>query len=272
VQFAGEGAAMSVDVTSASNNRVYRPVGFALLFLIIATVVFVFVKTLVFDQPLNNQALRQALVAASVGVTLSCLIAWVLDLLQVVDLRAGWSKLLWAVLVASILGTSAIAYKAAITQPETNPLSVACVRPVAVDENTGKWIEPIALRTDASYKRGGYFGFLLVLRSLQTDPHGDSSFDVHYEFDDPSGKAAFMQAPYTGNASKLRADPAVLKKIDEYKRAAPDCITETDREVLVRSNLQPADGQVGPHELNIVVYDNVGGTFARATLPTRMSE
>jgi len=94
-----------------SDNRVFKLVGFVLLFVIIATIVFVFVKALVFDQPINDQALRQALLAASVGVTLSCLIAWVLDLLRIIQLKSGWCKLLRTVLVASILGSSAADYR-----------------------------------------------------------------------------------------------------------------------------------------------------------------
>jgi hypothetical protein len=254
--------------TSQSDNRAYRIVGFVLLFLIIATIVFVFVKTLVFDQPINDQALKQALVAASVGVTLSCLIAWVLDLLQIIELRPGWSKLLWGVLGTSILGSSALAYKQFV---QVDAMNVACVRAVAIEESTGKFTDPMAIINQESHKKGGVFGFIVALRNVHTDPNGDYSLDIRWEFDD-GVNAAFKQSAYSGNAKKLRADPVRRKRFEQYKKVMPECVDENMVEVLVRSNLQPTDQRTGTHQLNIEVYDNATGRFARATLPTTIVE
>jgi hypothetical protein len=253
--------------TSRSDNRVYRTVGFVLLFLIIATIVFVFVKTLVFDQPINDQALKQALVAASVGVTLSCLIAWVLDLLQVIELRSGWSKLLWGVLVASILGSSALAYKQFV---QADAMSVACIRAVSIDES-GKFADPIAIINQEIHKKGGVFGFIVTLRNVHTDPNGDYAFDIRWEFDE-GVNAAFRDSAYSGNAKKLRADPVRRKRLEQYKKVLPECVDENMVEVLVRSNLQPTDQRSGTHQLNVMVYDSATGRFARTTLPTTITE
>lgn len=247
------------------DSRIYRIIGLTLLFVIIATIVFVFVKTLVFDQPINDQALKQALTAASVGVTLSCLIAWVLDLLQVIDLRPGWSKLLWTVLVTSILTSSALAYKQFATQ--TNGMTIACVRPVAVDESTGKLQDPVVIMNQERHKKGGIFAFIVTLRNLQTDQNGDYNVDLHYEFTDATGTSAFQQVSYAGNAKRLAADPARRKRLASYKQVMPDCVDEKMIEMLVRSSLQPTDQLSGTHELNVIVYDNAGKGFARTTLP-----
>jgi hypothetical protein len=258
----------AADSVSQSDNRAYRIMGFVLLFLIIATIVFVFVKTLVFDQPINDQALKQALVAASVGVTLSCLIAWVLDLLQVIELRPGWSKLLWGVLVTSILASSAMVYKQFV---QADAMDVACVRPVAIDESSGKFTDPIAIINQERHKKGGVFGFVVTLRNVPTDPNGDYSMDIRWEFDE-GNNAAFGESAYSGNAKKLRADPARLKRLEQYKTAMPECVEADMVELLVRSNLQPTDGRDGAHQLNITVYDNATGRFARTTLPTTIIE
>jgi hypothetical protein len=251
-----------------SDDRAYRIAGFVLLFLIIATIVFVFVKTLVFDQPINDQALKQALVAASVGVTLSCLIAWVLDLLQVIELRPGWSKLLWGVLVTSILGSSALAYKQFV---QADAMNVACVRAVGIDDSTGKFTDPIAIINQEIQRKGGVSGFIVVLRNVHTDPNGDYSLDIRWEFDD-GGNAAFRQVAFSGNAKKLWADPVRLKRVEQYKKVMPECIDKNMVEMLVRSNLQPTDQRNGTHQLNVIVYDNTTGRFARTTLPTTIVE
>jgi len=239
-----------------------------LLFLIITTIVFVFVRTLIFDQPINDQALRQALVAACVGVTLSCLIAWVLDLLRVIELRAGWSKLLWGVLVTSILGSSALAYKQ-FAQADT--MNVACVRPVAIDDSTGKFADPIAVINQESYKRGKVFGFIVTLRNVHTDLNGDYSLGIRWEFDDGTN-AAFGESPYSGNAKRLRADPERLKRVEQYKKIIPECIDGDTVEVLVRTTLQPVDQRNGAHQLDVVIYDNATGRFARTMLPSMIVE
>jgi hypothetical protein len=253
-------------------NPIYRGVGFLLLFLIIAAIVFVFLKTLVFDQPINDHALRQALVAASAGVTIICLIAWVLHLLQITELRPGWAKVLWTVLVSSTLGNSVLVYKQFATE-KIDALRVVCVRPVSIDQSTGRFSDPVSVTNDEGHKRGGAFGFLLAVRNLQVDPNGDRSFNLRWEYDDDR-TAVFGEGSYSGNAKKLAKDPAARKKIEAYKKAAPDCISGEEDEVqlLVRSNIQPTDPRNGSHQLNITVYDNVAKTFALATLATKLIE
>src|ERR1700722_7193358 len=248
-----------VHSTARSDNRVYRAMGLVLLFVIIATIVFVFVKTLVFDQPINDQALKQALVAASVGVTLSCLIAWVLDLLQIIELRPGWSKLIWGVLVKSILGSSALAYKQFV---QADVMNVACVRAVAIEESTGKFIDPLAIINQEIHRKGAAFGFIVTLRNVHTDSNGDYSLDIRWEFDDGIS-ASFRESGYSANAKKLRADPARRKRVEQYKKIIPECVDDNMLEALVRTNLQPTDQKTGPHQLNIIVYDNATGRFAR---------
>src|SRR5579864_4256625 len=117
--------------SAGTEARAYRIAGLILIFLVIAAIVFVLVKTLVFDRPLNDRALQQALIAASVGVTVTCLIAWLLDVLQILELRSGWAKALWAVLVVSVLGNSALVYKRFAAQSET--VSILCFRPLVGD-------------------------------------------------------------------------------------------------------------------------------------------
>jgi hypothetical protein len=253
-----------------ADSQVYRIIGLSLLFLIIATIVFVFVKTLVFDQPINNQALKQALLAASVGVTLSCLIAWVLDLLQVIELRAGWGRLLWSVLIVSILTSSAVAYKQFATQTVT--ASVACVWPISVDQSTHKIIDPLTVKSQEVHKRGEAFAFLLAVRDLQADSNGDNHFDVRWEFDDVNNKAAFTQTSHTYNRERARTDSAALKRLENYKRVAPNCVDRGFVDVMVLTNLSPTDSRNGSFELNIVIYDNVGKSFARVPLPITLFE
>jgi hypothetical protein len=250
---------------SRPKNSIYSTLGFSMFFLILATIVFVFVKTLIFDQPINDQALRQALIAASVGVTLICLIAWVLDLLQVIDLQPGWSKALWTALIASILGSSALVYRQFSMQ--TNAVTIACVRPVAMDASNGQWIHPITAKNNEAHKRGVVFGFLAGVRNLQTDANGNYNLDLRYEFEGRANRASFADTPYSGNAEKMKSDPEHRKRIAEYMKAMPDCIDKNMVALLVRTDLAPTDQGEGVYNLDVVVFDNVGQTFARKELP-----
>jgi hypothetical protein len=250
---------------SGPKSPIYRAVGLALLFAILATIVFVFVRTLVFDQPINDQALKQALVAASVGITLSCLIAWVLDLLQIIDLQPGWSKLLWSVLIASILGSSALVYRQ--FSSATNVLTITCARPVTMDASSGRWIHPITAMNTEVHKRGAFFGFLVGVRSLQIDATGSYNLNLRYEFVDRSGKTSFSDTPYSGNAQKMGSDAEHRKRMAEYTQAMPDCMDKNMVALLVRTNLAPIDPREGIYQLDVIVYDNVGRSFARKEIP-----
>ena len=164
---------------SSEGTTGYRTAGLSLVFLVIAAIVFVFVKTLVFDRPLNDRALQQSLIAASIGVTVVCLIAWLLDLLQILELRAGWGKLLWTVLIASVLGNSALIYKRFASGSST--VAVVCFRPLVSVVSA----EPYSLRPNAVYKRSDSFAFFVSIRDLQKDSNGDDSIDFRYAFEDP---------------------------------------------------------------------------------------
>ena len=102
--------------------------------------------------------MQQSLIAASVGVTVVCLIAWLLDLLQILELRAGWGNLLWSVLIASVLGNSALIYRRFSTK--SNTVEIVCLRPL-VTVAVGK---PHILRSNSVYSRLDSFAFFVFLR------------------------------------------------------------------------------------------------------------
>ena len=261
---------------SKLNGSGYRVAGYILLFLIFATIVFVFVKTLVFDQPIRDQSLKQALIAASVGVTVSCLISWMLDLLQIIELRPGWTKLLWTVLVASILSTSALAYKDVFTTTESiEPLEVACIRPVEMNASpsTNAWVRPITTLTEGSYKRGDAFGFLLILRNVRRDQNGDANLLIRYEYTQGSMNATYLEYSYKGNLTGRGSNATHKALLEEVKRTAADCADGQNlTPLLVGSVLQPPEPGPGQHQLDVFVYDNVDRTFARATMITVTSD
>jgi hypothetical protein len=257
------------DATDNSKFNRYSAVGFTLLFLIFATIVFVFAKTLVFDQPISDESVKQALIAASVGVTVSCLISWMLDLLQIIELRPGWSKLLWTVLVASILSTSALAYKAVFVTPDT--LQIACIRPIAMNASpsTNDWIRPITAVTEEGYARGNAFGFILVLKNVKRDRNGTADLLVRYEYTEGSTRAAYLEIGYKGSLKGGGSNSNNKILLDEARKAAPDCAEGTNvTPMIIGSPLQPPDPGPGQHRLDVVVYDNVDQNFARASMVT----
>jgi hypothetical protein len=248
-----------------------RIAGLVLVFLVITAVVFVFVKTLVFDRPLNDRALQQSLVAASVGVTVVCLIAWLLDLLQILELRAGWGKFLWTVLVASVLGNSALVYKRFATQ--ANTVAIACLRPLATDTGADPMQHPYALRANTVYRRGEPFAFFVSLRDLQKDQSGDYSIDFRYAFEDHArGKSAFHEFHFAGNAEKLKTAPARQKRKDEYRAIAPECIDDNTVQAAQAMTFSLQDFPPGVYVLRTTVYDKVSASFAVADLPVQVVE
>jgi len=245
--------------------KTYRAIGLALVFVVIAAIVFVFVRTLVFDRPLNDRALQQALVAASVGVTVVCLIAWLLDLLKILELRAGWGRFLWSVLIASVLGNSALIYKRFATGAEA--ISVACLRPlVTVAENV-----PHALRGNTIYRRSDSFAFFISLRNLQKDQNGEYAIDFRYALEDrQNNRSQFLEHHFSGNAEKLKSDPQRRKRLNEYRAIAPECVDGDTVQSAQAMTFAIKDIGSGTHALRVSVYDRVSSTFALADLAVQI--
>jgi hypothetical protein len=98
--------------------------------------------------------------------------------------------------VTSILGSSALVYKQFATQ--RNVMSVACARAVALDP-AGKFTDPMALLNQERYKSGGVLWLYSYFKKCQTDANGDFALDICWQYEDGTGKAAFMDYPYSGN-------------------------------------------------------------------------
>jgi len=241
------------------------------MFLVFASIVFVFVKTLVFDSPVNDHALQQSLIAASVGVTVVCLIAWLLDLLQILELREGWGKLLWSVLVVSVLGNSALVYKRFATGVDT--VSAVCVRPL-VDLQKILDVQkevPVSIRVNTNYSREENMVFFVSLRNLQKDQNGDYNIDLRYAIEDlVHGNSDFFDYHISGNAEKMKNDPERIKRFVIFQKIAPECVSDSTLEPAQSMKFNLHDFPSGAYTLRVSVYDNVGHNFTVVDLPVRI--
>lgn len=251
-------------------NQPYRVVGLVLVFLVIASVVLVFVRTLVFDRPLNDRSLQQSLIAASVGVTVTCLIAWLLDMLQVFELRPGWSKLLWTVLVASVLGNSALVYKRFTSKTES--ISIACMRLLA-SSASDPLPTPHTLRKNNIFLRSDSFAFFVSMRDLQKNENGDYLVDFRYSFEDrANGVARFVENSFTGNAERLRSDPARKQRREEYQAIAPECVEGDTVQSAQSMRFALSNVPAGVYTLRITALDRVGANYAIAEHQVQVSD
>ena len=237
--------------------KTYRFIGMLMVFLVIASVVFVFVKTLVFNATISERALQQSLIAASVGVSVVCLIAWMLDLLKVVDLRAGLAKLLWTVLIASILSSSALIYKRFAV--EQTKVAIACLRPLI----SFSMDRPPSLRLNKNYQRGEPIVFFVSLRNLQESENGDFSLTLRYELEDRTRRrSVFIQHHFSGNAEKINGDPSRQKMRQAYLTIAPECVGRDILRISEDISFMDYDFQPGAYYLRVTAFDEVNSSFA----------
>lgn len=247
------------------DNRRFRILGLALQFLIIAAIVFVVVKTLVFNSPVQQKALEQALMAAGIGVTVVCLIAWVMDLLGLARLNSTAAKLLWSVLIASILGNSAVIYK---RQAQDTPrVGIACVVPLV----SFKADEPLVRRLDTNYKREDSIAFFFSVTGLLEDENGSYSAALRFSFEDPKeGRAVFLEHAFSGNAQKFHTDPARQALRNTFKAIAPECIPEGSIQSAQSMRFALSSFPAGVYPLNVTIVDRNGSTVATSPLRVQL--
>jgi len=248
----------------------YRAAGLLLVFAVFLAIVIVLFRTLVFDRPLDSQALVQALIAAGVGVTVTCLLIWVLDLLQLVELRAGWAKLLWGVLIASVLGNSALVYGRWATQPK--PVSIKCLRPLVSDPDT-KIKHPYAIRSNTIYARGDLLAMVGTLDNAKTDNNGDFSVDLRFSIEDRGRMiSVFSDYHFAGNRERIRTDPAKRKTLEELKSASPECVGTDTLAVAEAMRLLLKGFPAGGYVLRATAYDRVNSSFSTEEFSFQLNE
>jgi hypothetical protein len=238
--------------------------GMALEFAIIGAIVFVVVKTMVFNSTIQQQALEQALMAAGIGVTVVCLIAWAMDLLGLTDLKPGWAKLLWGVLIASILANAALLFKR-MTSEAAPHVEVACIAPLVVVKTD----QPFAKRYDTNYKRGDSIAFFISMTNLAVDSSGAYSVDLRFSLEDPQyGRAQFLESHFAGNAEKLLTDPGRAKRREEYKAIAPECVPSGSVQSAQSMRFDTSSFPAGPgtYPLVVTVVDLNASTVSSKSL------
>lgn len=238
--------------------RAYRTIGYSLIFIIFGAVCFMFVKALFSG---NDRELQQSLIAAGIGVTISCLMVWLLDVLRILTLRQGWNKLLWTVLVASILGNAALAFKR--WDSKAGRLTVSCLLPLEADAN-GNLIKPFSLREDSRFARGEAIVFMAALRGAQINADGDYSVEVHASLEDEGhGYARFARSKWSASKRKFQSSNARAELRSLFEKLAPECIS--DDTVVFAPFLKGATGSemsFGLHRYRVTFFDLTAGTYA----------
>jgi hypothetical protein len=249
-------------------DRFFRAAGLIMVFLVFAAIIFVFIKTLVFDSPINDRSLRQSIVAAGVGVTVLCLMVWLLNVLKILELREGWSKLLWSVLIVSVLGNSVVVYKDFVGEKSPS-MSVTCIRPIKTVELSGD----LSLRTNTNYTKDDSMAFFLSVKDLQADRDGNYHVDLRYSLEDPvRQRTDFLTYDFSGNASKMRENSVVSARLAKYKRTLPDCVSDNALYFAQKMTFDLHDFPAGFYVVRTTAHDKVGGSFYVADLPIRLEQ
>lgn len=251
--------------------RSFRTAGLLLVFLVIAAIVFVIIKALVLDQPLNPQALQQALIAACIGVTVSCLIVWLLNLLKIVSIQEGWGKLLWGILIASVLGNSAVIYKRfSLEERSAAPLRLVCMRTLVAGESE-EIKHPYALKIGLGYKPGDYLSYFASFTDFAENSSGEFSVEFRTSVENVSRRSTtYWDESYKANFKKMAADPARIKRTQEYSQVAPECVGKKIIQAAFSYKL-PEDLAPGHYSLRITMRDASTGAIASDAMAIELS-
>ena len=239
-----------------------------LVFLVIGAVVFVLLRTLIFDRPLSSSALQQALIAAGVGVTISCLIVWLLNLLQIVPIQEGWSKLLWGVLVVSVLGNSALVYKRFSEESHgVKALKIVCLRTLEVGDGPAVK-HPYSIKTSMGHLAGQKLSYFAAFSdySLNSDGHFDIEFRTSIE-DVVHNKTIFWDDSFKANLEKVKADPIRKQRTEEYRNVAPECVGPNVLQAAFIYQLPTEGLQQGKYLIRATIRDRISTAIAADTLP-----
>jgi hypothetical protein len=254
-------------------SRSYRIAGLLLVFLVIAAVVFVLLRTLIFDRPLSASALQQALIAAGVGVTVSCLIVWLLNLLQIIPIQEGWSKLLWGVLVVSVLGNSALVYKRFSEEPHSvNAIKISCLRTLEVDDGPAVK-HPYSIKTNMGYHPGEKLSYFVAFSDfmLSSDGHFDVEFRTSIE-DVVRNRTIFWDDSFKANLEKIKADPVRKQRTEEYLKVAPECVGQNQIQAAFIYKLPTAGLPSGKYLVRSTIKDRITGAIAADTLSIEIQD
>jgi len=265
---AGLGAQQEIARKHEGERTAFRIAGYMLIFTVIGAVVFVFVKTLVFNKTIQSLALQQSVISASVGITVVCIIAWMLNLLGFVRLRDGWAKLLWVVLISSILGNSAIIYKKWVTHGDV-AVRALCLRPL---EELGK-DEPPKLRANATFRRGERIPYLLTIDNISTNDDGFAVATLHSSLEKAEDRTAvFHNDPLKSKLDSLHENPVVVKRHKQYRDIAPDCVPENALAIGFLKSFQTDKFVPGTYALKVTIFDLNNSSYATAELPIYIIE
>lgn len=247
----------------------FRIMGYLLIFSVIGAVVFVFVKSLVFNEVIQDLALQQSVISASVGVTVVCLIAWILNLLGFVRLRDGWAKLLWVVLISSILGNSAIIYKKWVSRSDV-VVKTLCLRPLA--EKLDKEEAP-ELRLNTTFKRGERIPYLLSLKDVSVDESGAMNAVMRSSLEKEGDRTAvFHDDPLAGNVKAIRENAIARMRHDQFRSLAPECVPEGALAIGFLKSFRTDNFSSGSYKLKVTVFDYRSNSFATIVLPVDIVE
>jgi len=258
---------MATNPPETLESRSYRTAGLILVFVVIVAIVFVLVRALVFDRPLNDAALQQALIAAGVGVTVTCLIVWLLNLLNILSIQEGWGKLLWSVLIASILGNSALVYKR-ISAPVATlaQLRVDCVRALVVGDEAAVH-HPYALQGGMTYQAGERLSYFVAFSGFAMNDAGEFDLEFRTSAENTLKKSTnYWDDAFKGNYAKLLLDPKRVERTQEYRKVAPECVGNKILQAAFIYRL-PTDLAAGSYLLRSTIRDKVSGAMVSDTMP-----